>query len=143
MKTIVIWLFCTFLLCFITSCTNEKRDRIINELTDKYWDVYRMKKASYEHPKYGFNFKNNKVCVYYFYAHITPKKIERIEYNYGEAAHPKAWSVKSGSQINILGLDYKILRMSEDTIVILNALNNQDTLYLKKAPIDLKLNSNF
>ncbi len=105
---------------------------MISGYSDKYWDVYRMHNRFYVKARYGYHFKNDGTCIYYSYSKNEIKgNFKRDKFDFGDVIYPETWSIKNGSVINILGLDYRLLHLSEHKMIVVNAVNKQDTMYLK------------
>ena len=123
---------------FITSCNNEGEKLTISGFSGRYWDVYKIYKKEYKMTDYGYFFKSNGKCIYYFYTKSITKNLERNKFDFGDVIYPESWSIKNDSTINVMGIDYKILQLSVKEIIMINALNKQDTMHLRLSNIEIK-----
>jgi hypothetical protein len=120
------------------SCDSEKGKLIIAGFSEKYWDVYRLYNKDYKMTDYGYCFKRDGTCIYYFYTRSKTKNLERNKFDFGDVIYPDTWSFKKDSTFNVMGIDYNVLRLSENEIIILNVLNKRDTVRLRLSKIDIK-----
>lgn len=124
-----------FLLFSTYNCNGEKKKSMLANFSSKSWDTYRMRGKTYKNPIYGYKFERNGKCIYYFYSKNSTGKIEKNKFDFDDVVYPETWSVNNDSTINVLGISYKFLYLTKDTMIINNKANKTDTLYLKRQKI--------
>lgn len=124
------YLIMLLLLLSIGACQESKQKWMISNFSDKHWDIYRMGGKNYKRPLYGYKFERTGKCIYYFYIKNKAGKTERQKFDFGDVYYPETWSLKNDSILTVLGIPYKLLSLTNDSMLLVNRSNRTDSLYL-------------
>src|SRR4026209_2759627 len=114
-------------ICFL-SCTNFKSKKDLQETitVDCYWDILDERVINLINSCYKFN--KNGSCFFYYYNFYNKLRTDSVfHFDDDDVLVPNYWKITNDTLIDIRGLEYSVIKYSNDSIFLKNAIN-LDTL---------------
>lgn len=106
----------------------QKNEDLIASSNGRYWDVVKDGERFFNKPSYCYRFRSNGDCAYFYYRKNNDEAVRKL-FEYGDVVYPDTWELRFDT-LTIKGFNYRIIKISKDTLIMLSATVPGDTMIL-------------